>query len=147
MATLTRQLAQEESGLTLIELLVVMLVVAILAAIAIPAFGNQASKARDARAKQILGTAAVAMETCRLSTIVGSYEECDAATLRSLEPTLPPKPTLKTNGLGPDKYTIVVRSEPSSQKFRIKRDPTGRLRFPCTKRGVAGCPASGDWGA
>ncbi len=144
--SLRKRLVEEESGLTLIELLVVMLVVAILATIAIPAFGEQASKAHDARAKATAAAAVRTMETCRLASLLGGYDECNANTLRALEPTLPPNPILKTNGLGAEKYTIVIQSEPSSQKFRVKRGENGTLSFPCAKKGVAGCPADGDWG-
>lgn len=55
---------KSEGGFTLIELLVVMLILGILAAIALPAFFNQKSKASDAKAKELAHTAQVAVETC-----------------------------------------------------------------------------------
>ncbi len=144
MAALSRQLLQEESGLTLIELLVVMLVIAVLSSIAMPAFGDQVSKARDARAKQVAHAAEVTMETCGVESL--SYADCNANALRALVPTLPDGPTLKVNNLDLSTYTIVLRSDPSSQKFKIKRAADGLLSFPCTQKGVGGCPGSGDWG-
>jgi type IV pilus assembly protein PilA len=54
---------QREGGFTLIELLVVILIIAILAAIAIPVFLNQRQRAYVAQAESALKNGATAMES------------------------------------------------------------------------------------
>jgi type IV pilus assembly protein PilA len=70
MRLVRARLAQtdREAGFTLIELLIVMLVMALLASIAMPAFLNQKYKANDAKAKQMAHAVQVAMETCNTSS-------------------------------------------------------------------------------
>ena len=82
-----RTRTQSEAGFTLVELLVVMLILALLATIAIPAFFNQRLKAQDAEAKSIAKTTATALETYA-TTNNGSYVAADRAKLKAIEPTL-----------------------------------------------------------
>src|ERR1700732_5214219 len=82
-----RQRALNERGFTLIELLVVILIVGTLAAIALPSFLNQKSKATDAAAKELAHTAQVAAETIATDN-GGSYNAVSLASLNQYEQTI-----------------------------------------------------------
>jgi type IV pilus assembly protein PilA len=141
--------ADDESGFTLIELLVVMLILANLAAIALPSFFNQRSKAQDAKAKELAHTAQVAMETCATNNSAGVYTSCDIAALRAIEPTIPATGVTVLNAGGG--YTVTVTAA-SGNSYAVIRSPTGVMSYPCnvasTKRGD--CPGAGEaaglWG-
>jgi type IV pilus assembly protein PilA len=86
MLSKLRRRAEDEKGFTLIELLVVILIIAILAAVAIPTFLNQRGKAYDSNAQSMVKSAQVAEETYATSHD-GSYANT-AAELQSIDPSL-----------------------------------------------------------
>ena len=144
-----------ESGFTLIELLVVMLILGILAAIALPAFFNQKDKAGDARAKEYVHSAQVAMETYATDHN-GSYLNATKAALVAIEPTLSSAPFGNLDAEGKfvpapaaDSYTVVMDGT-GTQEFLIK-NTAGALSFLCKTAGEGGCPSPanaegyGEW--
>jgi type IV pilus assembly protein PilA len=145
---LRQRLAQEESGFTLIELLVVMLILGILAAIAIPAFLNQAQKGQDSKAIANVRTAETAAETYAVQSATHDYTGMDNAALIAIEPavndfTSTLTVTVTGGGTG---YTLKVHSTAGGGRdFTLTRDPTsGAKTRTCTPNG--GSCVGGTWG-
>jgi type IV pilus assembly protein PilA len=155
MSYLRQRMVREESGFTLVELLVVMVILALLAAIAMPAFFNQRDKAKDADAKTSVRTAETAMETYATDND-GSYEDADAAALVNIESTLSDADLTVTVNAAFDGYAVSVAQPDTGNHFDIRRygasdadppdHPEGSTELTCETGGDAGCPTGGVWG-
>jgi len=142
-----RQRSKDEGGFTLIELLVVILIIGILAAIAIPSFLNQKSKAQDSAAKSQVTTLQTAVETYATDHN-GSYVGATLEALQTIEPTLKDTSTAEAQELGKagaEEYEVEsVVTNNKTHKYKLA-NVKGAITRSCEPAGTGGCPVGGKW--
>ena len=145
-----RQRSSDEGGFTLIELLVVILIIGILAAIAIPSFLSQKSKATASQAKELARTAETTAETYATDNN-GSYAKISTKILHEYEPSI------VTVANGKEAYLAkaeeveegagykVVAEGTEKAKFTIERNKEGEIKRTCEPVKVGSGCSSGSW--
>jgi type IV pilus assembly protein PilA len=132
---------RDAGGFTLVELLVVLLLLAILATIALPAFIGQRAKGQDTEAQATLRTVALALATHHADEDTYSATKAE---LIAIEPAIgEATPDLDVDGTA-DTFEITEMSA-SGTAFTLVRADGGELTRTCTvpKHGL--CRAGGSW--
>lgn len=110
------------------ELLVVLLIIGILAAIAIPSFIAQRSKAQDASTKSMARTAATAIETYATDHN-SDYTGADGTALHGIEPAIPDSSAqnnwVEVGSADTGSYTVTAHNTHDGHAFSVERKADG----------------------
>src|SRR5437016_2494246 len=134
---------------TLFRSLVVILIIGILAAIAIPSFLNQKSKANDASAKELARTAQTTAETIATDN-GGDYTTVSTEKINEVEKSVPLKEVngaaFLTKAEGSAKgFTVEATAGKASGNTYTIESKEGVVKRTCTKAGTGSCPSTGEW--
>jgi type IV pilus assembly protein PilA len=141
---------RRQDGFTLIELLVVVLILGMLAALAIPSFIGQRSRANDAEAQQTALSLRKALESYRTDT--DDYSGATVANLVAQDASLiDAQSEGRLSVTATDlEFSLGVRARQTGTVFRFER-AAGLTQRTCDQPGKGGCkatsnPAVGTWG-
>ena len=144
-----RQRSTDEGGFTLIELLVVILIIGILAAIAIPSFLSQKSKATDSSAKELARTAQTTAETYATDHN-GSYAGLSLAEEKAYEPSIQTAAGSNNAYLEDAKeietgggFSVTAKSATPGHSFTIVKKANGTVERTCLPAGKTGSEGGG----